>query len=232
MAQTVKRTSPNGSKTFPIVISIVVLAMVGLVVLTITNKKDEVRSQSKLEVSETVQVSAVSLNGNLGESSLPSAEAKNEDGSDAASGMLVPQITAQDFSGKTNTVIPEGKPYVITFLAHWCPHCRKEVPAIVKLHDENKLPENVDFIAVATGTSEQQVNYPPSQWLLEENWPWKKLADDQNGSIAKAFGLTGYPYLIFVNADGTVSSRLSGEQDDAVYVAAANAIARTETTSK
>ena len=52
------------------------------------------------------------------------------------------------------------------------------------------------------------------------------MADDKNGSIASALGLTGYPYLIFVNADGTVAQRLSGEKDASVIAAAAQAISQ------
>lgn len=214
------------SKTFPIVISVIVLVMIGVVVFTVTSNKKDVKAQSKVEYSDAPIVSAVSVNGKLGESSLPSSDAKAADGTDAAIGLIVPQITAQQFTGVDTTVTPGKKPYVLAFVAHWCPHCQKEVPAIVKLNDNGELPKDVEFVAVATATTDTKPNYPPSKWLLTEDWPWRKIADDNKSTIASKFGLTGYPYLIFINADGTVSARLSGEQDDSTYIATANKIAQ------
>mgnify|MGYP000855268849 CR=1 FL=1 len=223
MATTTKRNAPGGSKVFPIAITIAVLAMIGVLVITITSSKEEVKAQSKIEYSEAPSVSAISIDGKLGESKLPAFDSAASE--DPAVGKIVPEIRAQDFSAKDVTLTPGKKPYVLAVLAHWCPHCRVEVPAIVKLHDEGALPDDVDFIAIASGTSDQKPNYPPSKWLLSEDWPWQKVADDQNGTIAQALGLTGYPYLIFVNADGTVSSRMSGEQSDPnIYVTKAEAI--------
>ncbi len=216
--------SPSSSKTFPIVISVIVVAMIAVVVFSVLNSKEKVKAAGKTQFSEAPTVSAVSLNGKLGESKLPSADATAEDGSDPAVGLIVPQITAQQFTGKEVTIKPGEKPYVLVFLAHWCPHCQKEVPAIVELNNDGSLPKDVEFIAVATGTSDQKPNYPPSTWLYTEDWPWRQVADDTQFSVANAFGLSGYPYLVFVNADGTISQRLSGEQEPNAYVAAANQI--------
>lgn len=223
MAQTVKRKSQNGSKTFPIIISVIVVAMIAIVVFSVTSSKEEVKAQSKIEYSDAPAVSAVSINGKLGESKLPAYDSSTQD---PAVGKIVPKIVAQDFSGKSVTLEPGKKPYVIAVVAHWCPHCQKEVPAIVKLHNDGLLPSDVDFVAIASGTTDQKPNYPPSKWLFNQNWPWQKLADDKNGTIASSLGLDGYPYLIFVNADGTVSSRTSGEREDAFIIASAKAISQ------
>jgi hypothetical protein len=37
------------------------------------------------------------------------------------------------------------------------------------------------------------------------------MADNAAGTAGKAYGLTGYPYFVLVNADGTVAGRGSGE---------------------
>jgi len=55
-------------------------------------------------------------------------------------------------------------------------------------------------------------NYPPSTWLKDARWPVTTMADDVNSSAGKAFGLTRYPYFVFVDAAGTVRSRVAGEQ--------------------
>lgn len=224
-----KPKSQTSSKTFPIVITVIVVAMIAVVAFSVMSSKEKVKTESKIQFSEAPTVSAVSIDGKLGESTLPSMD-EIVGGADPAAGMIVPQLTADQFSGKPATITPGDKPYVLAFLAHWCSHCRKEVPAIVQLHNDGALPEEVEFVAVATGTDDAKPNYPPSTWLLDEEWPWRKVADDKQFSVATAFGLTGYPYLVFVNADGTVSERMSGEKSDPnVYVVAANKIAQSAT---
>ncbi|HQZ14764.1 MAG TPA: TlpA disulfide reductase family protein [Acidimicrobiia bacterium] len=213
----------NSSKTFPIVVSLAVVAMIGVVIFSVTSTNKVVKAESKQEFSPSVAVSPVTIDGKIGESKLSSY---NEGAQDDAVGKLVPKISAQDFKGNNVEVVPGEKPYVITVLAHWCPHCQVEVPKIVELKKNGGLPDDIEFYAVASGTSDQRPNYPPSQWLFEEDWPFSKMADDKNGSIASALGLTGYPYLIFVNADGTVAQRLSGEKDASVIAAAAQAISQ------
>ena len=217
------KSKTNSSKTFPIIFSIIVLAMVGVVVLSVTSNNKASKAESLQEFSSNATVSPVTLDGNIGEATLP---AFNEGSPDEAIGKMMPKISAQDFRGKSVDIVPGKKPYVVTVVAHWCQHCQLEVPKIVKLHENGALPNDVEFYAIAAGTSDQKPNYPPSKWLLKEEWPWTKLADDENSTIAGSLGLTGYPYLIFVNADGTVFQRLSGEQEDSTIISAAQSISK------
>src|SRR5262249_10336319 len=95
-------------------------------------------------------------------------------------------------------------------LAHWCPHCRNEVPLIVQLAKAGKL-DGVDVRAVATGTRSDAVNYPPSAWLQGAGWPYPTMADSDAFTAAKAYGLTGYPFMVFVDGNGKVVARSEGE---------------------
>jgi thioredoxin-related protein len=54
-------------------------------------------------------------------------------------------------------------------------------------------------------------NYPPQTWLEHEHWPTPVMADDDKQTAAQALGLTGFPYFVFVDAQGKVVSRSSGE---------------------
>jgi thioredoxin-related protein len=40
---------------------------------------------------------------------------------------------------------------------------------------------------------------------------WPVIADSQGKDAANAFGLSGYPYFVLVDAQGNVFKRLSGE---------------------
>jgi thiol-disulfide isomerase/thioredoxin len=132
-------------------------------------------------------------------------------GTDAAVGMAAPRIGSVGFDGKNvEAGGATGSPYTVVFLAHWCPHCQAEVPRLVAASENGQI-EGVDVVGVATGTSRSNPNYPPSEWLAREDWPFPVMVDDASFTAAKAYGLTGYPFMVFVDADGKVVGRTSGE---------------------
>jgi cytochrome c biogenesis protein CcmG, thiol:disulfide interchange protein DsbE len=139
------------------------------------------------------------------------ALAKYGDGSDPALGGPSPVVEGQTFDGASITIGNKGEPQLVFFVAHWCPHCQKEVPVITDWIDESGLPDGVTLKAVSTGLNENAPNYPPSAWLEREAWPVKTLADDEESSAAQAFGLSAYPFFVAINADGEVVARTSGE---------------------
>lgn len=108
----------------------------------------------------------------------------------------------------------------IWFVAHWCSHCRAEVPRIVGLAEQGELPTGVAISAVSTAVDAGAPNYPPSAWLKDERWPFPVLADDAAGAAAAAYGVEGFPFLVLLDADGNVAGRISGEIGDAGIVAA------------
>ncbi|HEX2047960.1 MAG TPA: TlpA disulfide reductase family protein [Acidimicrobiales bacterium] len=105
----------------------------------------------------------------------------------------------------------DGKPKLVMFLAHWCPHCQAEVPVLVDWASAGQ-PQGVDLVAVSTAVDRARPDYPPSAWLEREGWTIPTVADDADGTAAAAFGLTGYPYFVAVTGDGKVAARASGEQ--------------------
>jgi thiol-disulfide isomerase/thioredoxin len=130
---------------------------------------------------------------------------------DPAIGMTAPTITGQGFDGSTVTFAGDGKPRVVLFLAHWCPHCQAEVPRIVKLAKKGKLA-GVEVQAVATNTDKSFPNYPPSKWLKREHWPFTPvMADDSKARALAAFGGDGFPFFVVIGANGKVAARASGE---------------------
>lgn len=132
---------------------------------------------------------------------------------DTAIGLPAPIVSGQGFTGTEITTDGAGTPTLLVFLAHWCPHCQREVPLLVEWEKDGKTPTGVDVIAVATGTDPANPNYPPSEWLAREEFPalWPVIADSADKKAANAFGLSGYPYFVLVDAQGKVFKRLSGE---------------------
>jgi thiol-disulfide isomerase/thioredoxin len=140
-------------------------------------------------------------------------------GADAAAGEEIPTITGEAFDGSPMTIGPDGTPKVIMALAHWCPHCRAEVPRVQAWLDDNGMPTDVELYAIATGTSSAQPNFPPGEWLRNEGWSVPTLVDDEESTAARALGLSSYPFFVVVDGSGKVVYRTSGELDDEQWVA-------------
>ena len=131
--------------------------------------------------------------------------------SDQALGVPSPGITGESFDGSTLTIDPaDGRPKMLLFVAHWCPVCQAEVPVVSQWLADGGLPDGVDIVAIATGTSTTRENYPPSEWLDRENLDVPTIVDSEDYAAANAFGLSAYPFWAFVNPDGTIYARFSG----------------------
>ena len=160
---------------------------------------------SKADTSGLEQVQPVEVQG----TPLPSFGGDSTN--DPAIGMTIPTVTGKSFDGTPVTIQPTGSPQMLMFVAHWCPHCQREVPLLSPWLEEGGLPAGVQLTTVATGTSADAPNYPPSAWLEKNSWPSPIMADSSNSDAANAFGLEAYPYFVFVDADGKVVGRASGE---------------------
>lgn len=146
-------------------------------------------------------------------------------GDDPAVGQTIPTVTGSTFEGEELVIGPEdGTAKVIIFAAHWCPHCQRELPILADHLEESPMPDDVDLVTVSTGVQDQPGNYPPSAWLEKIGWTAPVLADSDANETSAAFGLTGYPYFVAVDAEGKVVQRASGEigteQFDAMVEAA------------
>jgi cytochrome c biogenesis protein CcmG/thiol:disulfide interchange protein DsbE len=135
-----------------------------------------------------------------------------DDGDDPDLGATPPTLTGYGFDGAPIAIDPaSGRPTMVVFLAHWCPHCNREVPRLVEWNDAGEVPADLQIIGVSTGASDEAPNWPPSEWIQDLNWPWPVMADSQDQVAAQAYGLPGYPYFVLIGADGEVKYRQSGE---------------------
>lgn len=140
-----------------------------------------------------------------------------------------PTVSGFNFQGEPVSITQDGKPKVIVFGAHWCPHCQREVPKLAEYLNTHET-NGVDVYMVATGTSADRDNYPPSDWLTRVGWREPVIADDTKQTAATAFGLSGYPFFVVVDSSGHVVTRTSGELTEGQFEDMINA-ARTGTTS-
>lgn len=138
-------------------------------------------------------------------------------GADPAVGTKAPVVTTQDFSGRTVTLEPDGNAHMVVFLAHWCPHCNREAPRLRRAIG-NGVPDGVVVDIVPTGSNELQPNWPPSQWVSDEGLGGlDSFVDSEDGRIAAAYGLDGFPYIVELDRDFNVVARFSGEQAEGFF---------------
>lgn len=209
-------TAPPSRTVAVIVGGIVVVSILALVAVIASNSGDSATDEA--EQAGLEQQRAVSVQG----AHLPVLGA----GADPAVGTQIPTVDGEDFAGEPVTIAPGGTPKLLAFLAHWCPHCQAEVPRLVEAMGGGDTIDGVPVLGVSTGTDESQPNYPPSAWLSGEGWSAPVIADDMGNHAAEAFGLSGFPFFVAVDADGNVVARTSGElsaEDVQALAAAASA---------
>ena len=196
-----KSTSSNRNAWLVGGVIAAVIAIAAIVAISASSKKDP------LAVGTVQEFSEVAVTGDA----LPAFDSAANP--DPAVGMTAPTLTGKSFTGNVVTTESTGTPTLTIFLAHWCPHCQREVPLLVEWEKSGKVPAGIDIVAVATGTDSANPNYPPSEWLARENFPatWPVMADSADKVGGDAFGLAGYPYFVLVGGDGKVLWRASGE---------------------
>jgi thiol-disulfide isomerase/thioredoxin len=142
-------------------------------------------------------------------------------GTDQAVGQPVPRVEGVDPDGN-RTTLSGGEPMLVAFLAHWCPHCNAELPVLVDLTEDGTF-DGVRMVAVLTDSRRGAPNYPPARWLDRAGWTGDVLLDDERLTAASAYGVTGYPFIVAVGADGEVVARTSGEVPASTLAALADA---------
>lgn len=131
---------------------------------------------------------------------------------DPAIGQAAPTVTNGVSIQGEPVDLTAGTPRLYVFAAHWCPHCQREIPLITSWASDGLIPDGAELVIVTTGSGSDQPNFPPTKWLIDEGWTGDTLADSEGSDVAAAFGLDGYPYFVYVNAEGKVTRRASGGQ--------------------
>jgi thiol-disulfide isomerase/thioredoxin len=130
---------------------------------------------------------------------------------DPAVGQTIPTLAGTDLAGEPLTIGPDDGPMAIVILAHWCSHCQAEVPLLVDYLESTGMPDGVRIVAISTSINRAQPNYPPSSWLDREGWTEPTLVDDASNSALSSLGMSSFPGFVFVDAQGRVVGRLTGE---------------------
>ncbi|MCW2920791.1 MAG: hypothetical protein JWL76_665 [Thermoleophilia bacterium] len=196
------RTDTRQLPVFWIVVAALVVAGIAALVVTAPNDRE---SAARAAADAVPTYADVSVDG----AELPTWSGS---GTDDAIGRQVPTLRGTTFERTIATWSSgDGVARAYVVVAHWCPHCRDEVPRLVEWSRDNDLPKDVELVTVSTAVDKGRPNFPPAAWLADEHWTHDVLIDDEVGTAAAALGVEGFPYLVFVDRHGVVQQRFSGE---------------------
>lgn len=143
-----------------------------------------------------------------------------DSGTDASVGAPGPALKGYTHAGAPIEVVPSesGTPTMLVFLAHWCPHCNREIPRLNDWKERGLVPDNLRVIGITTASRNDQANWPPSEWMNTMEWTFEVMADSDTQQAATAYGVDGFPFMVILDAQGNVAKRFSGEVEVADLV--------------
>lgn len=127
-------------------------------------------------------------------------------------GDAVPAFSASGLDGGTVSWSDyEGAPTVLVIWASWCPHCQAELPILVPAAQAR---EGVGLVSVTTAVG-QQPGPTPSEFLADEGLTLTTAVDDGAGTLMQGLGVSSFPTVYYVGADGAVVNVTVGESSEA-----------------
>ena len=119
----------------------------------------------------------------------------------------ISSIIFEDFSGnEINLKDYHGKLVILNFWATWCTPCKKEMPSLDKLYQNNNF-KNLKIFAV---NMEQPNNIKTKKFFNDLNIQKLEIFFDKNLNFVKEFKLRGVPTTILINKKGEEFARIIG----------------------
>ncbi len=117
-------------------------------------------------------------------------------------------IIFEDFSGnEINLTDYHGKLVIINFWATWCAPCKKEMPSLDALYQDNSF-KNLQVLAV---NMEQPNTIKTKKFFTDLNIKKLSIFFDRNLNFVKEFKLRGVPTTVLINKKGEEFARIIGE---------------------
>ncbi len=121
-------------------------------------------------------------------------------------GELAPSWTLKDGDGREHSLSDyRGKLVILDFWATWCPHCRKALPAMQRLH-EDYADQGVAILGV--NCRERKKNIDPGAFARARGVTYPILLG--GNSIAPQYRVKGIPAFYVIGPDGKLLFKSSG----------------------
>ncbi len=139
-------------------------------------------------------------------------------------GDVVPSFSAARLNGSGDVSVPSdgggnGTPTVLMFFGNWCTICHTELPPIAAaVHRQSEGGGALSKVRVIGVDSEDTRANATS--FIHRSGVTFPVAYDPNLTITSGdFYFQGDPYVVFVNANGTIRSIVAGPISAATFVA-------------
>jgi len=120
----------------------------------------------------------------------------------------ISSLIFEDFSGnEINLNHYNGKLVIINFWATWCAPCKKEMPSLDKLYQDNNF-KNLQIFPV---NMEQPNTLKTKKFFTDLNIQTLEIFFDHNLNFVKEFKLRGMPTTVLINKKGEEFARIIGE---------------------
>jgi cytochrome c biogenesis protein CcmG/thiol:disulfide interchange protein DsbE len=213
MTMTTKKTTTNTNSTRLVVAAIVVAIASALIVAVVAGGGSSDDDVAPVTTSSTAVAPGAAAENQPVVVDGMALEPLIDETADPAVGLTPPTLSGASFDGSELSITPgQGGDVLLVFLAHWCPHCNAEIPVILDWQANGMIPEGLSIVGISTAVSADRPNFPPSDWIASKGWSWPVMADSVDQAAAAAYGVSGYPFMVIVGADGTVKGRTSGEK--------------------
>ncbi len=197
---------------------------IGRVAWTSMTPKDGERTKVRM----TIDFTTVQMGGPLGPDIFEFQPPKNAKLVDAVpipgqTGSLLLNRPAPDFDLKTlegdkiRLADLRGKPVLLVFWASWCGPCRREMPTVIKLHEEFK-GKGLTVLGVndeGKGTARR---------FAEKNGVSFTILDDSGYKAHRLYKVNSIPKMFLIDRDGKVVRYLSGGKEEQVLRAALKSV--------
>ena len=112
----------------------------------------------------------------------------------------------QPYRGEVPVELSSGGPYFLFFWATWCAPCKAALPEIAAFEAERKTP-----VIAITDELPAQID----AFFEKHDGPFpERVAVDEFRRSFLAYGVSGTPFFVFVDAAGRVQSTATGYRPD------------------
>ncbi|GIN60913.1 hypothetical protein J27TS8_09060 [Robertmurraya siralis] len=102
----------------------------------------------------------------------------------------------------------KGKKVLLNFWATWCPPCRKEMPDMQQLYEENR---DDDFVVLAVNMTNTEKKRSDVVQFVDHYQLSFPILMDENGKVAQQYEILSYPTSFFIDSDGVIRGKIVGE---------------------
>lgn len=198
-----------------------------------------IESFSKMEMSVTERFTEVSINSDVPNSlfrfrlrpwerrvpkldELPMAEQEPTEMPEVEAppaadltGKEAPDFTLSDLAGNPVTLSNlRGKPVLLDFWASWCGPCRMELPHVQELYTEY-AEKGLQIVAVSVDAAADDAKKVVEEDKLTFPVLWADPSSPEMQQISNAYGISGIPRLLLIDANGIVQADMTGYHDKA-----------------